>query len=320
MPRRTTQILAALSLLAALTACGNDEDPDSSAEDTSGSSELAEVPDTITVTGEFEKPPKVKWSGEVKVDDLARTIVIEGDGDEVGEGTNVLANIWIGNGTSQEEAYSDFGKPANVLNLGAQTLPALADGLDGTKVGSRVLIASPPEDAWGDAGNSQLKIGNTDTVVFVVDLVGTLPDGPDGTDKEPAAWAPTVVEKDGTPTSLDFTDTPAPSGELEVTTLVEGNGEKVKKGQTVYVNYLGQVPSAKEPFDESYSGGQPFSFTVGGGQVIKGWDQALVGVPVGSRVIIQVPPDLGYGKEGQPSVGIKGTDTMYFLVDVLAAS
>jgi peptidylprolyl isomerase len=83
---------------------------------------------------------------------------------------------------------------------------------------------------------------------------------------------------------------------------------------------VGQVPGAKNPFDESYSSGQPFSFTVGAGQVIEGWDAGLTGVPVGSRVILQVPPDQGYGKEGQPTVGIKGTDTMYFVVDVLAAS
>ena len=123
-----------------------------------------------------------------------------------------------------------------------------------------------------------------------------------------------------TPTGLDFTGTPKPSGKFQITTLIEGTGDPLAKGQTAYVNYLGQVYNGAKPFDESYTTGQPFSFAVGGGQVIKGWDQGLQGVTVGSRVIVQIPPSWGYGAQGQSGAGIKGTDTLYFVVDVLGAA
>jgi peptidylprolyl isomerase len=99
---------------------------------------------------------------------------------------------------------------------------------------------------------------------------------------------------------------------------VQGDGPKVEKGQTIVVNYLGQVYGGKAPFDTSYSG-EPASFQIGAGKVVKGWDQGLVGRPVGSRVMLSIPPSLGYGKDGNKEAGIKGTDTLYFVVDILAA-
>ncbi len=87
----------------------------------------------------------------------------------------------------------------------------------------------------------------------------------------------------------------------------------------IVANYLGQVFDAKKPFDESYSG-EPVAFPIGLGNVIKGWDQALVGQTVGSRVILAIPAKLGYGTKGSPQAGIEGGDTLYFVVDILAAA
>ena len=93
----------------------------------------------------------------------------------------------------------------------------------------------------------------------------------------------------------------------------------MEKGQTIAVDYLGQVYDAKKPFDESYSK-QPTSFPIGTGAVVKGWDEALVGQTVGSRVILSIPPALGYGEAGNEQAGIKGTDTLFFVVDILGAA
>ena len=144
-------------------------------------------------------------------------------------------------------------------------------------------------------------------------------DGPQGEEKTPASWAPTLIEKDGVITGLDFTDAHEPTGKLIATTLVKGDGAKVKAGQTLTVDYLGQVYDAEKPFDESYSG-EPAEFPIGVGQVIKGWDERLVGRTVGSRVILEIPPADGYGKTGNEQAGIKGTDTLFFVVDILKAS
>ncbi len=74
-------------------------------------------------------------------------------------------------------------------------------------------------------------------------------------------------------------------------------------------------------FDSSWKRGQPFGFTIGASpsQVILGWDKGLAGQTVGSRVLLVIPPADGYGKTGSPQAGIKGTDTLVFVVDILGA-
>ncbi len=123
------------------------------------------------------------------------------------------------------------------------------------------------------------------------------------------------------PTSLDFTGTPqARASRRSPRPSSRATGATVEKGQSIAVNYLGQVYEGKKPFDESYSKGQPAAFPIGAGGVVPGWDKTLVGVKVGSRVVIsRSRPRTGYGEQGNPQAGIKGTDTLYFVVDVLAA-
>ncbi len=113
---------------------------------------------------------------------------------------------------------------------------------------------------------------------------------------------------------------PSPSKKLQSATLIQGDGATVEKGQLLVVNYLGQVYKGKKPFDESYSRGQPASFPIGTGGVIPGWDKALVGAKLGSRLMLSIPPEEGYGKAGNKQAGIKGTDTLFFVVDLLAAA
>jgi peptidylprolyl isomerase len=72
-------------------------------------------------------------------------------------------------------------------------------------------------------------------------------------------------------------------------------------------------------FDSSWSRKQPYTTAIGVGQVIKGWDTGLVGQTVGSRVLLAVPPAEGYGSAGSSAAGIKGTDTLVFVVDIIAA-
>ncbi|WP_269855160.1 FKBP-type peptidyl-prolyl cis-trans isomerase [Streptomyces sp. RPT161] len=115
---------------------------------------------------------------------------------------------------------------------------------------------------------------------------------------------PTVSKGKGTPPK-----------NLEVKVLHQGNGTTLSKGSIAQVNYLGQTYDSDTPFDTSF-GKQPFSLVVGTGQVIKGWDQALEGQKVGSRLAITIPPDLGYGPQGQPPQ-IPPNATLFFVVDIL---
>lgn len=136
---------------------------------------------------------------------------------------------------------------------------------------------------------------------------------------KPAAWAPKVTfpGKDGVPT-IDFTGTPKPDGKLQVTQLIKGEGKKIALGDAVVVKYVGQVHGGKEPFDSSYSRGDVLDFTTGAKEMIDGFDTAVQGQRVGSRLIIQIPPSLGYGEQGRDQ--IKGTDTMVFVVDIVGAA
>lgn len=274
----------------------------------------------MTISGEFGEEPKVTWEDRMTADQLESEVLIEGDGAALEDGQQVFARLWLGNGYSKTTALSTYGKdvPPELLTVGDDLSPAISAAVQDQTLGSRVAVAAPPADAFGEGGNSQLGIGNTDSVLFIVDLVSLLPDGPSGTDEKPAPWAP-AIEAGEDPTGLDFQGTPEPTDKLRITTLIQGEGEPTEKGQTIYVDYLGQVYGGKEPFDASYARGEPFSFPLGGGQVVKGWDQVLEGVPLGSRVLIAVPPKLGYGEAGNPDAGIKGTDTLYFVIDVLAA-
>ena len=92
--------------------------------------------------------------------------------------------------------------------------------MEGQTIGSRVLVAAPAEDAFGEAGNPALGIANKDTVIFVIDLVSGVLDGPQGTDKAAPDWTPEIVEKDDVPTGLDFKGTPEPSDRLRIAPLV----------------------------------------------------------------------------------------------------
>jgi peptidylprolyl isomerase len=105
-----------------------------------------------------------------------------------------------------------------------------------------------------------------------------------------------------------------PPTELETLDIVKGKGKTVKKGDQVTVDYVGANWSNGMEFDASWNRGEPFPFEVGGGQVIPGWDQGVAGMKVGGRRLLIIPPDLGYGPQGQPP-SIPGNETLMFVVD-----
>jgi FKBP-type peptidyl-prolyl cis-trans isomerase len=106
------------------------------------------------------------------------------------------------------------------------------------------------------------------------------------------------------PTS-DFTPAPGkpetpPPTKLEIEDTTPGSGREAKSGDTVHVQYTGTLMNG-DKFDSSYDhGGTPFKVTLGQGQVIKGWDQGLLGMKVGGKRRLRIPPDLGYGAAGSP--------------------
>lgn len=112
-----------------------------------------------------------------------------------------------------------------------------------------------------------------------------------------------------------------PGKKLRSEVLTEGTGAKVARGDLLVADYLGEVYRNGKVFDNSYDRGAPAAFTLrdGPGGVISGWVKSLTGVPVGSRVLLVAPPAEAYGTQGNPQAGIKGSDSLVFVVDVIAA-
>jgi peptidylprolyl isomerase len=107
-----------------------------------------------------------------------------------------------------------------------------------------------------------------------------------------------------------------PPRELVTHDLVKGRGREVARGRGVNVQYVGVSWSTGREFDASWDRGQPFSFTVGGGRVIPGWDQGLAGIRENGRRLLVIPPDLGYGARGAGKA-IPPDETLVFVVDTL---
>jgi peptidylprolyl isomerase len=109
----------------------------------------------------------------------------------------------------------------------------------------------------------------------------------------------------------------APPKELVTNDLEEGSGAEAKSGDTVTVQYVGVNYKTGKEFDSSWSRSEPFSFTLGAGEVIPGWDQGIEGMKVGGRRELIIPPELGYGTAGAPPA-IPPNETLIFVVDLEA--
>jgi peptidylprolyl isomerase len=114
---------------------------------------------------------------------------------------------------------------------------------------------------------------------------------------------------------------PRPSGSpprrLVKEDIVRGMGPPAKPGDTLMVQYAGVTFSTGEEFDASWNTGEPFTFPLGGGQVIEGWDRGFVGMRRGGRRMLTIPPELAYGTQGFPPA-IGPNETLVFVVDLLA--
>jgi peptidylprolyl isomerase len=177
------------------------------------------------------------------------------------------------------------------------------------------------------------------TVLRVLALIGLLAtlalaacgDDDDDSDGSSAQGAQEPAETTETETSpaaqlkaLEDTSTkpviPRPSGspprQLRKEDIVKGKGPRAARGDTLTVHYAGVTFSTGEEFDASWDAGQPFSFPLGGGAVIPGWDRGLVGMRKGGRRMLTIPPELAYGSQGSPPA-IGPNETLVFVVDLL---
>jgi peptidylprolyl isomerase len=312
------RIAAALSfpLLAALVLAGCGSASPSAAPDPNG---------LVAVSGAFGAVPAVKIPASQASGKLAIKTVIHGHGPVLGASDSFVGNyaFYIWSGKTHKLEQSTFATrtpqvlPANV------GLTGLKQALTGARMGSRVLAVLPPKDAYGNGGNPQIGLTGSDTIVFVVDLIKDFSATSAASGKQVSNGGgalPDVTAKAGSAPQVKIPSSKPPR-KLTVKTLIKGSGPKTVKGQTLVTQYVGLNWRTRKAFDSSWLRGQPFGFELDAQppQIIPGWDQGLAGVPVGSRVMLIIPPADGYGKTGNTKAGIKPADTLVFVVDVLGA-
>lgn len=320
--RRTLAILAVLGASLSLAACTSDAEeaaPTASATPLTCAAE-GDATAAVQTSGDFGTKPVTVFPSPISVDETERSTVIEGTGAEVVEGDTVLVDYTLYNGTSGAEfsasSYASGGRAAFEVDT-EKYLAGLVKAVNCATVGSRVVAVVPPADAFGDAGSTDLGIAATDSIVMVIDVESIIPTTATGEPQAPVDGLPTVaLADDGTPTvTIPETDPPA---DLQLAVLKKGDGQTVADGDSLVVQYQGVVWGTGEVFDQSWGKGTPSSFSTG--DVIEGFKEAVVGQTVGSQVLVVIPPDKGYGDTGNTDAGISGTDTLVFVIDILAVS
>jgi len=174
------------------------------------------------------------------------------------------------------------------------------------------LLAAIVIAGCGSGGSSTITVGNENTADNSLIKEGTTSTSTSkstATAKTPTS-GPLSKEPKVTPPGG-----PAPS-KLETKELIAGTGTEAKDGDTVTVNYVGVLYKNGKEFDASWKRHEPFSFALGKGQVIKGWDQGVVGMKVGGRRELIIPSELAYGKTGSPPT-IPANSPLVFVVDLL---
>jgi peptidylprolyl isomerase len=318
--RKASALIATAGLLiAVLTGCSS---PNSSGGDCAPKAKDGAASKLVSVKGDEGSAPKVTFPTPIKTDTTERKIIDEGTGRGVTTGQKVKVELSAYNGTTgkpiQQSKYDGSDAASFVLN--DTTIAGLVKGLTCAKEGSRVAVVVAPDDAFGpQGGNAQIGVGKDDSMVFVVDIVKTYLPRANGEPQAVAADLPAVVlAKNGEPgITVPSADPPK---KLEVGVLKEGDGAKVKEGDTITVHYTGVVWKTKEVFDSSWKRNAPAEFVAADGSktqggVIAGFADALIGKKVGSQIIAVIPPDQGYGDKAQGS--IPANSTLIFVVDIL---
>ncbi|WP_371744468.1 FKBP-type peptidyl-prolyl cis-trans isomerase [Georgenia sp. TF02-10] len=319
MHRRPT-VLTALAAAAALTlaGCGGGDpaprdEASASAEETTTAEATPAGTELPTVDGAFGEAPTITFPGSGAPADLQVDVLEAGDGAEVGADDTVVAN-YVGQVWDGEVFDSSFerGAPAN-FNLNG-VVKGWKEGLTGTHVGDRVLLAIPADLGYGDEPPEGGVIKAGDSLVFVVDVLGTYAADAAGdagaTPVEPAPELPVTVEGGpGEQTSITVAEGAAAPAEPVVTVVATGSGEPVpaEAGTIIAVQFAETLwDNSKQSSTWNEAG--PQFVRIGEGTV---FDQ-LAGTPVGSRVVFQLPAQ-------EASENAPASPGLAAVVDVLGA-
>ena len=264
-----------------------------------GCSTPASEPAAVTVSGEPGEAPTITYVTPLQVDETRTEQIWPGTGADLVEGAPVLIDFWLEDATDASLVKESYSSNPTAMMLTEEDLGTdLYQTLRGQKVGARMLQVSPGSGS-----------GATDyPTVTVVDI---LPTRADGEAKAPRPDLPAVtLDASGAP-SITPTGTEPPTT-LVAQPLIRGSGEQVGANDVVTVQYTGFAWTTGEPFDSTWTHGLPVSFSL---QDVKAWAEGLVDQPVGSQVMLVVPPTYALGVTDSEELA---GQTVAFVVDILA--
>jgi FKBP-type peptidyl-prolyl cis-trans isomerase len=301
-------------LLFVLTGCGGGGGGSATAQ-----AKLATLSD-ITVSGPMTRKPEVSFKAPLRFAKTTSTVLHKGPGrGDAVEADSVVTVGYIAfnasDGTQFDSSWTGAGTDKLATFPVGSVIRGFGMGLQGAHAGDRVLIGVDSKDGYDPVGNGTT-IHKGDSLIFVVDVKKVVNPVP-----IPRRQLPTLVlnRKHQPEKFVAKPSTPPHVSELGVYVVRKGHGPKVTAGQTVTVEYIGQIYPDGKVFDESWSKKAPVSFPIGTGHVIAGWDQGLVGQRIGSRVILTIPSAEGYGATGNGSAVPPNSD-LIFAVDLVSAS
>lgn len=321
--RKSASLVLVAGLVVTLAACSPTTNDDTAGPVGDGCTASGPASQAVDVTGDFGAAPEVAIEGIEAPDTTERSVVIEGDGPEAVTGASVAIDFVMYSAESGDEfegAGTQYDGTTIPITIGTpQFLPGMDKTLACSNEGDRVVGVIPPVDSWGEGvGQAELGVAADESIVFIADIVSvSVPlERADGEDQPVVEGLPTVeLEEDGRPlVTLPETDPPT---ELQIATLKKGDGATVEADSGVVLHYQGTNWTSGEIFDESWTReGAPQPAPATG--FIPGFAEAIAGATVGSQILVVIPPAEGYGEAGQPDAGIAGTDTLVFVVDILA--
>jgi len=271
--------------------------------------------DPIKVTGSYGAAPKISFKAPYRIQKTRVKVLHMGNGATVPGKAPVTVDYYGVDGRTGkvfDESFSKGKAPATFSLSGV--IPGFAKGLQGQKVGSRVLIGITGPDGYDQSGgNAQGGINVGDTLLFVADIIATQLPGPVGKAVAPPAGLPKVTDANGVP-SISVPKT-APPTKLTTQVLIKGTGAKVAKTEQVTTNSLGVNWSDGKPVFSTY-GSTTGPDTTALTATLPGLATALTGQTVGSRVLVIIPPDQGY-PTGNATPSVAPKTTLVFVVDIL---
>lgn len=310
---RRSAVGLVLVLLFALAGCGG------GGSGSTAKATLATLGD-VKVSGPMVRKPVVRFKAPLRFAKTTSTVLTKGPGagDTVQQNSVVTVGYVAYNasdGTQFDSSWTGASTDKPATFSVSSVIPGFATGLKGAHAGDRVLIGVTSRDGYDPVGNGTT-IHKGDSLIFVVDVRKVANPVPIARRDLPRL----VLNKKSQPEKfVAKPSTPPHVSELGVYVLRKGHGPTVKAGQTVTVEYVGQLYPDGKVFDESWSRKAPVSFPIGTGHVIAGWDDGLVGQKVGSRVILTIPSAEAYGAAGSGSAVPPNSD-LIFVVDLVSAA